>query len=325
MFEKHHEKVALEHYEKARAAWQQQLDGLQSYLELVRDFSGEPSSGLMLTSGEAVFMQVGQCALIEERKGRGTWVGGSSGVSIPIGSIAGHSVRYRVGATRGHYTQGEPYDAAIDTGTLFVTNKRVVFQGQHQTRECQYAKLLGFEHGDGETTFSVSNRQKPTTVHYGKKLEPEFDFRLDLALAHYKGTLPQLLKQVQHDLDSVRAQEPQQPVFEHPEDEVPAAQAPAEPAAAESATVAPAVGDEPASAAQPVVAAKSVAPPEQPVSPVAGDQPAAQPAPAQPAVMPPAAWYPDPTSPGRIRWWDGREWTGATAEPLPGGASAVSQ
>jgi len=56
--------------------------------------------------------------------------------------------------------------------TVFITNQRVIFQGSKQTRECAFAKLIGFEHDDatGSTTFSVSNRQKPTTIHYGPDL-----------------------------------------------------------------------------------------------------------------------------------------------------------
>jgi hypothetical protein len=134
-------------------------------------------------------------------------------VSIPIGSIHGRSVRYRVGATRGHYVQGASTPTAIDTGTVFITNKRVVFAGARQTRECLFAKLIGFEHSDseGSTTFSVSNRQKPTTVHYGPNLAADFDFRLDLALAHYRKTVPDVVAQLQRDLAQIDAQRPNAP------------------------------------------------------------------------------------------------------------------
>jgi hypothetical protein len=35
----------------------------------------------------------------------------------------------------------------------------------------------------------VSNRQQPTCLHYGSSLSGWFDFRLDLAIAHYRGTV----------------------------------------------------------------------------------------------------------------------------------------
>lgn len=90
------------------------------------------------------------------------------------------------------------------------TNKRVIFQGGKQTRECTFAKLLGFHHDDreGSTTFSVSNRQKPTTIHYGPQLSASFDFRLDLALAYFKGTVPQLVSQLRAELARIDADRP---------------------------------------------------------------------------------------------------------------------
>jgi hypothetical protein len=168
----------------------------------------------MLGPGESVFYKVTGAALIEDRRSKGHYAGKSSGVSIPVGSIGGRSVRYRVGASRGHYEQGAPTPTAIDTGTVYITNKRVIFQGARQTRECAFAKLIGFHHSDsdGSTTFSVSNRQKPTTIHYGPKLSGSFDFRLDLALAHFRGTVGELVRQLQNELAQLDAQRPAAPV-----------------------------------------------------------------------------------------------------------------
>lgn len=108
--------------------------------------------------------------------------------------------------------QGAPTPTAIDTGTVFVTNQRVIFQGAKQTRECAFAKLIGFQHSDdGSTTFSVSNRQKPTTIHYGPSISGWFDFRLDLALAHFRGTVGDLVAQLQADLAQLDAERPMAP------------------------------------------------------------------------------------------------------------------
>jgi hypothetical protein len=169
----------------------------------------------MLGAGEALFLKATNTALIEDRRGQGHYEGHSTGVSIPIGSVAGRSVRYRVGANKGHYVQGTPTPTAIDTGSIYVTNKRVIFQGSKQTRECVFAKLIGFEHNDvaGSTTFSVSNRQRATTVFYGPALAPVFDFRLDLALAHFKGTLADFTNQIQGELAQLEAQRPPAPTL----------------------------------------------------------------------------------------------------------------
>jgi hypothetical protein len=166
----------------------------------------------MLGAGEAVFYKVTGAALIEQRRGQGHYQGRSSGVSIPVGSIAGRSVRYRAGASRGHFVQGTPAPTAIDTGTVYITSKRVIFQGARQTRECAFAKLIGFRHdAEGATAFSVSNRQKPTTIHYGPALSGAFDFRLDLALAHFRGTVGDLVGRLQAELAQLDAVRPAAP------------------------------------------------------------------------------------------------------------------
>lgn len=214
MFEGHRAKKAAETYQKALAEWQAQRDEYAGLLELAEAFHGTRDAEIMLGADEALFYKVTGASLIEDRRGRGTYKGASQGVSIPIGSVHGRSVRYRVGQTRGHYVQGAPTPTAIDTGTVFVTNKRVIFQGAKQTRECLFSKLIGFQHSDsdGSTTFSVSNRQKPTTVHYGPGLSANFDFRLDLALAHYRNTVADLVAEIQRDLVQIDARRPTAPV-----------------------------------------------------------------------------------------------------------------
>jgi hypothetical protein len=166
----------------------------------------------MLHADEAVYASVAGASLIEDRRGRGHYVGGSAGISIPVATIGGHAVRYHLGATRGHYEQAPPVPTAIDQGTVFVTNQRVVFQGTHQTRECLFSKLIGVEHeADGTTVVSVSNRQKPTVVHYGAKLAGWFQFRLALALAHFKGTVSELEGQLDAQLRQLETSRPQPP------------------------------------------------------------------------------------------------------------------
>ena len=96
-------------------------------------------------------------------------------MNSPIATIGGRPVRYRVGASKGHFVQGTPSPTAIDTGTTYVTDQRVVFRGGKQTRECAFAKLVGYDHtDDGSTVLSVSNRQTPTVIHYGRAVADEF-------------------------------------------------------------------------------------------------------------------------------------------------------
>ena len=212
MFERHRERRAQAHYDAARTAWQRERDEQAAAVTLAQTFQGQPSSRLLLKTGEAEFATITNVGLIEERRGPGSWQGHSSGVSIPVGTLGGRSVRYRVGATRGHYVQGTPHPTAIDTGTVFITNQRVVFQGQRQTRECLFSKLLGYEsHDDGSTTFSVSNRQKPMTIHYGPQLNGWVRLRLDLAVAHARDQVPALVARLQQGLAAIDAEQPAPP------------------------------------------------------------------------------------------------------------------
>ena len=219
VFEEHRAKKAAKEYQDALAAWQADRDSQAQLLDLAQHFEGTGAENILLKSGEAVFYKVTGVALIEERRGAGHYAGRSQGVSIPIGSLRGRTVRYRVGVNKGHFVQGTPTPTAIDTGTVFITNQRVIFQGGKQTRECAFSKLVGFEHDDaaGETTFSVSNRQKPTTIHYGRELSGAFDFRCDLALAHFRGTLDTFVAQLKDELDELDRHRPPEPVQVQPQ------------------------------------------------------------------------------------------------------------
>lgn len=209
---RHRLAVAAKHYEKQLADWQQQVTGLQEYLHIVETFTGETSGDtVVLRAGETLFGSITNTSLVETRVSGGHWVSGSSGFSVPVGSIGGHAVRYHVGRTRGHYVQGAPAPAAVDTGTLAITSQRVIFMGSRQTRECAFSKLAGYRHDGGEVTLSVTNRQRPVTVHYGTELDSWFVERFELALAHFRGTVPQLHAQVQALIDQAEAHRPSPP------------------------------------------------------------------------------------------------------------------
>ena len=212
MFERRRERKAAAQYQDALARWQRERDGQAAAVALVQTFAGEPTSELLLHRGEALVAKLTNVGLIEERKGPGHWQGRSSGLSVPIGTLGGHAVRYHLGASKGHYVQGTPHPSAIDTGTVFITNQRLVFEGHAQTRECAFAKLLGYQHGaDGSTTLSVSNRQRPVTIFYGTAVSGWVQLRLDLALAHFRGEVPALAQRLQEGLTALDAKQPQPP------------------------------------------------------------------------------------------------------------------
>ncbi len=206
--------------EKAAAAWQAERDGYEHVLELARDFRGEPCSEIVLTKGEALFGKVDGASLIEDRAGKGEWKGRSQGVSIPVGSLGGRSIRYHVGASKGHYVQGTPVATAIDTGTIYITNRRVIFRGHKQNRVCGFDKLISCEHlDDGESVLAVSNRQKNTVLHYGPALNDWFRTHYEVAFAEYQGTRAELVAEVEAHLALLDRSRPAKAVPTRPTDE----------------------------------------------------------------------------------------------------------
>ena len=165
MFDKHREHKAEEAAQDAAAAWQQQRDGYALMVTLAQTFNGVSATDLVLGPSEAVFYKVTGAALVETRRGAGTYEGHSSGFSIPVGSIGGHSVHYRVGVNKGHYVAGAPVATAIDTGTVHITNRRVVFQGANQTRRVRLRQARRLRTRLGGRHIRAVRVEPPETDH----------------------------------------------------------------------------------------------------------------------------------------------------------------
>jgi hypothetical protein len=199
------------HEEEARrqklAELGQRREHIASLLEWSREFDGVTDvDGLVLKPGERAFKIVQGASLVEDRARAAHWEGRSAGVSIPIGHIGRSPIRWRVGKSSGHIVAATPVATAIDTGNLYVTDRRIVFAGSRQTRECLFDKLLSFQFEDGGgVVLSVSNRQKATTILWGPDAKDEVHAAILLALAHYRQDVPTLLTQLQEQLDEVDA------------------------------------------------------------------------------------------------------------------------
>lgn len=303
MREGHRKRRAEQAARQAEFEWRTRHDAYVGLIDAARTFQGGPAEGLILDDGESSYLQVTDCALIEERRGAGTYVGRSQGISVPIAHIGGRPIRYRVGASKGHYVQGEATPTAIDTGTVTITSTRVVFAGAAQTRECPFAHLIGVQHdaGSGATTLSVSNHKTPVTLRYGPQVAETFEFRLDLALAHFHGTVADLVAGLEADLAAIDAARP--------------------------ASVAGDPGPPGADGGvDPVhrtpIAVPTVEPPPDPTAPPppsAVGSPPPPPPPSLPATSAPppvpAGWYVDPWGVAPLRWWDGTAWSWQTGVP----------
>jgi hypothetical protein len=211
---RHVAEVAEDHYHAALAAWQETDAHLQSLLEVARDFKGQtaddaPQLTLVLKRDEHAFFTLAGAGLVEPRRGPGHWVGGYSGFSFRVAK----GVRFHVGGTRGQHIQGQEAPVVIDTGTATVTDQRVVFQGAKQSREWNFVKLLGYQHFDSPpwTAIQVSNRQKTSGILCDAATAENFQFRLALALAHYKGRIPQLLASLESQVQQQATIKPADP------------------------------------------------------------------------------------------------------------------
>jgi hypothetical protein len=179
-------KATLEKYNEDLAAWEAWSDELLLCLDLAREGGAtDGDSPLALKKGEELFMVAHGAALVEPRRLPGQWVGRSQGMSVRVMK----GVTYRVGANRGTYVQGGETPTAIDTGTISITNRRVVFQGAKQSREWLYSKLIGFQHDAEEpiTYLQVSNRQKTSGFMYDQASAQAVRLRLAIGLAWADG------------------------------------------------------------------------------------------------------------------------------------------
>lgn len=190
MFRSIHEHHEQKRFEEAHAHWQSTLEEVDALIAICDGASPSDSGGIVLKRAERIVATIQSCALIEDRRGPGQWQGRSSGFSVPVATIGGHSVRYHVGGSKGHYVQGTPTPTAIDTGDFVITNQRLLFVGRKQTREHLFSKIVSLQHDDqaGECVISVSNRQKPTTIHYGAQVAWAVWMRISLAQALFADT-----------------------------------------------------------------------------------------------------------------------------------------
>jgi hypothetical protein len=219
MFEAHKEKKALEkaaveakaaedRRQAAVAEWTKQVQELQFLLAIASGNSSPSVKTLMLKKGEIGVAQITGVGLVEERKGPGQWKGSSQAVSFPIGKVAGRTVRYRVGGTKGHYVQGAAVPTQIDVGTMTFTSQRIAYQGSKRSVECAFPKLLGIQHhGDG-LTISVSNRQKPTVVYYGSRIDDWVTNRLNVALSLFNGDAESAKAQLRSQIAELESSKP---------------------------------------------------------------------------------------------------------------------
>ena len=205
---------ANQRYNADLRQWQLEYDAAAYAVHLVQDLKPETTdSGIVMQPEEGLILSLEPTALIEAHQAPGRWEGRSSGFSFPIVPLGGSAIRYNIGSTRGTFVQGPLVERPVDAGNLWITTKRILFQGEKQTRDCPLGKLVAVDYNPsiGAVRLSLSNRKTPVTVLVGTGYLDEVQRRITLALAYSRDDVPALLADVQRDLQAVEAAKPSPP------------------------------------------------------------------------------------------------------------------
>jgi len=181
-------------YNKALTAFQAAEKGEDSVANHVVQKHGEKA----LWTASAIFHEVG--------KTPSRYVGGSSGISIPITK----GVRYRTSSTRGTIIPGTEYQMDKDQGIALITTTRVIFTGGLKTQEWLIENILGANRNENETDFTinVSNRQKPSGLRFNELDGKEFGRFLALAMSAVESGLPEMIQQLEDLKIKLNSEEP---------------------------------------------------------------------------------------------------------------------
>ena len=142
----------------------------------------------------------------ESGRSAGQYVGSSQGFSIPV--VAG--IRYRVGAQRGTFIPGEEIRVYKDTGQVYLTTDRIIFNGSANTAEWRFDKWVGAgaSPDGGEFIFHVSNRKKSSGLLFEKDIGEEFNRFLAFALIYVNDGLERVKKEISGLEERIPTEEP---------------------------------------------------------------------------------------------------------------------
>jgi hypothetical protein len=187
-------------YELEQYEWERENSVLNTALDIFTSASkGEEPNDLSLAQkkGELV-LWTGNAIYHEAGRTASTYVGGSSGFSIPL--VAG--IRYRVGSFKGQVVPGEEMQIDKDSGIVKLTNQRLIFTGPLASSEWAFAKLLSsFSNPDRtDFIFGVSNRKKSSGLRFTAGDGYAFAHLFALALHSYENGIPETIKAIKKEL-----------------------------------------------------------------------------------------------------------------------------
>ena len=195
-------------YELEQYEWERENSVLNTALEIFTSASkGEEPNDLSLAQkkGELV-LWTGNAIYHEAGRTASTYVGGSSGFSIPL--VAG--IRYRVGSFKGQVVPGEEMQIDKDSGIVKLTNQRLIFTGPLASSEWAFTKLLSSFSNPERTDFifGVSNRKKSSGLRFTSEDGYAFAHLFALALHSYENTIPETIKAIKKELTESSEKKP---------------------------------------------------------------------------------------------------------------------
>ena len=195
-------------YEAELNEWERENSVLNAALDIFTSASkGEEPNDLSLAQkkGELV-LWTGNAIYHEAGRTVSTYVGGSSGFSIPL--VAG--IRYRVGSFKGRVVPGQEMQIDKDSGMVKLTNQRLIFTGPLVTSEWAFTKLLSSFSNPERTDFifGVSNRKKSSGLRFTAEDGYAFAHLFALALHSYENTIPETIKAIKKELTESSEKKP---------------------------------------------------------------------------------------------------------------------
>ncbi len=196
--------LRLADHQRELASWEAERAELaRAVAELERDEPWSPDglerpTSIRLKRGERIHHVVDDAGLVEPRRAGGPWRVGYTGFSVR----RARALRWNVGGTRDTYVPERKEPKVIDTGTVTITDRRMVFQGASKAREWAFARLLGYQHESVApvTLVQVSNRQNASGILYRPDDGALFQLRLASAIARANGTEVELLAALRGEL-----------------------------------------------------------------------------------------------------------------------------
>ncbi len=292
----------LEHHkdkkeEKLEVKWEEVEQQMEDMLNIVKTYKpSTDSTDVILKNGEAQYYRLRGADLIEPRRAPMHRVGAYGGPTVHVGKVPIHMGAF-------YATQTKPRQdilTVVDSGTVVITNQRIIFKGNRYSKTLQLAKLVDYEDDpmSKTVTFFAETSSKSIGVSYGDaKL---FTTYVEMAIADMTNNRASLISKWESSIKEHQASKPLIKANMIPpipgDGKVPQGQSPY-------------LNHDPALNLDNLDSEKSA----KIETPEATNHPNNISKTLPQASQFPPAWYVDPYKQAQYRWWNGVSWTSYTS------------